>query len=178
MRVTVSGCDPASAEHLTGLAFVALDALGSPDLPLRVQVVDDHEEWIGWSNRQGVKVVAALLEDLEELAYTMAEEVAHHWLTVQFPTVRFGDLLHELFAANFVSRHCRVRWDPRDDDLGVDYHLGSALGSALAGGDAALGAIASLVPLERREYAVGLLALLGGIRDPRELARALAELPA
>jgi hypothetical protein len=61
---------------------------------------------------------------------------------------------------------------------GSDYDLGRALGAALAGGDAALGAIASLVPLERREYAVGFLAVLGGKTDPRELARALAELPA
>jgi hypothetical protein len=49
------------------------------------------------------------------------------------------------------------------------------VGSALAGGEG-LDAIATLEPAGRRDYAVGVLALLGGMRDPWELGRELARL--
>jgi hypothetical protein len=109
-----------------------------------------------------VLVVARLAFELQELRL-----VDHFWLLREHPAVG-GGLLHEAFAVWLTATLCGVAWEP--DELATVYALGRALGSALAGGDAALAAIAGL-EAPRRDYAVGLLYLLGGKRDPRALAR-------
>jgi hypothetical protein len=172
-KVRVVGPDVPGRDRLHRLLHDALAALEHPPVEVEVRLIDAVERdgsrlRVGAADAEAVYIwTGALAWTSCELAALVAEEVAHHWLTLRYAELNGWTLLHEAFAVWFACRFANVEMD--EDLPETQYGLGRLVGDAAAGSPAARAALGDR-PLGR------LADRLSAIEDPWEFAHELAAL--